>query len=489
MMCMSMKKALYSSSVVSSRTWNRFINCPPPIPPPSTSTSTADDPPDVWHKSTVLPHSQHDCIQPCFPYPLSVPFLHSSTSSSIGRCIIFVSQMLQHHFLIQPCIASLTRCCIVFHSFSLYSAISDSLMFGSSSELYTTFLHGPHNLRRTRVLKIPALSSGMAAEVEAANKQTAALIDGKSIANDIKAGIALEIRKMKDSIGKIPGLGVVLVGKRKDSSSFIRIKKKACDEVGIASLIRQLPEDCSEAEVLEAVSSFNLNPSIHGIIVQLPLPKVELNAEYALLNTPMRGVGWRKGGRNKRVGWLGISYLEKDVDGFHPLNLGCLAMRGREPLFIPCAPKGCIELLLRSGMEIKGKTAVVIGRGKLVGLPTSLLLQRHHATVCMVNAFTKNPEQITCGADIVVSDVGVPNLIRGHWLKPGAFVIDTGANLVKDPNRSSGYRVTGDVCYEEAVRKASAITPVPGGVGPVAISMLLYNTLDSAKLAYSNRCI
>ncbi|KAM7497207.1 hypothetical protein LguiA_021621 [Lonicera macranthoides] len=466
MMCMSMKKALYSSSVVSSRTWNRFINCPPPIPPPSTSTSTADDPPDVWHKSTVLPHSQHDCIQPCFPYPLSVPFLHSSTSSSIGRCIIFVSQMLQHHFLTQPCVASLTRCCIVFHSFSLYSAISDLLMFGSSSELYTTFLHGPHNLRRTRVLKIPALSSGMAAEVEAANKQTAALIDGKSIANDIKAGIALEIRKMKDSIGKIPGLGVVLVGKRKDSSSFIRIKKKACDEVGIASLIKQLPEDCSEAEVLEAVSSFNLNPSIHGIIVQLPLPK-HLDEEK-VMNTVC---------------------IEKDVDGFHPLNLGCLAMRGREPLFIPCAPKGCIELLLRSGMKIKGKTAVVIGRGKLVGLPTSLLLQRHHATVCMVNAFTKNPEQITCGADIVVSDVGVPNLIRGHWLKPGAFVIDTGANLVKDPNRSSGYRVTGDVCYEEAVRKASAITPVPGGVGPVAISMLLSNTLDSAKLAYSNRCI
>ncbi|XP_031283959.1 bifunctional protein FolD 1, mitochondrial-like [Pistacia vera] len=176
---------------------------------------------------------------------------------------------------------------------------------------------------------------------------------------------------------------------------------------------------------------------------------------------------------------------EKDVDGFHPLNMGNLAMRGREPLFIPFASKACIELLLRSGVEIIGKKAVVIGRSKIVGLPTSLLLQRHHATVSTLHAFTKNPEHISSEADIVVSDVGVPNIVRGDWLKPGAFVIDMGTNPVKDSSCRNGYRITGDVCFEEAIKVASAITPVPGGIGPVAISMLLSNTLDSAKRAFT----
>ncbi|GJT01756.1 bifunctional protein FolD 1, mitochondrial-like protein isoform X1 [Tanacetum coccineum] len=183
--------------------------------------------------------------------------------------------------------------------------------------------------------------------------------------------------------------------------------------------------------------------------------------------------------------------VEKDVDGFHPINMGNLAMTGRSPLFIPCASRGCIEVLHRYGVEIIGKKAVeklgfdpIIGRSKITGLPTSLLLERHHATVCVVHAFTKNPEQITSEADILVSDVGVPNLVRGHWLKPGVVVIDMGSTLVKDSNSSHGSRVTGDVCYEEAMLKASAITPVPGGIGPVTISMLLSNTVEAAKRAY-----
>ncbi|KVI08477.1 NAD(P)-binding domain-containing protein [Cynara cardunculus var. scolymus] len=279
------------------------------------------------------------------------------------------------------------------------------------------------------------------------NEHAAADIDGKLIANDIKATVATEIRHMKSSIRKVPGLGVILVGKRKDSFSFVSIKKKACEEVGIASVVVELPEDSTEHEVLAVVSLLNRKESVHGILVQLPLPN-HLSEEKI----------------------INAVNVEKDVDGFHPVNMGNLAMTGREPLFIPCASRGCLEVLHRCSVEIIGKKVVVIGRSKIGGLPTSLLLQ--------------NPEQITREADILVSDVGVPNLVRGHWLKPGVVVIDMGSTLVKDSNNSHCSHVTGDVCYEEAIHKASAITPVPGGVGPVTISMLLSNTVEAAKRAY-----
>lgn len=293
------------------------------------------------------------------------------------------------------------------------------------------------------------------------NEHTAADVDGKLIANDIKATLATEICNMRSSTRKVPGLGVILVGKRKDSLSFVRIKKKACEEVGITFVVVELPEDSTEDEVLSVVSMLNHKESVHGILVQLPLPTHM--SEEKIINAVN---------------------VEKDVDGFHPVNMGNLAMTGRQPLFIPCASRGCLEVLRRCSVEIIGKKAVVIGRSKIGGLPTSLLLQRHHATVTVVHAFTKNPEQITREADILVSDVGVPNLVRGHWLKPGVVVIDMGSTLVKDSNSSHGSRVTGDVCYEEAIHKASAITPVPGGVGPVTISMLLSNTVEAAKRAY-----
>ncbi|PON69894.1 Tetrahydrofolate dehydrogenase/cyclohydrolase, partial [Trema orientale] len=240
------------------------------------------------------------------------------------------------------------------------------------------------------------------------NADSVVLLEGKPIAREIKARVAAEVGRMKAAIGGVPGLGVVLVGNKRDSLAFIRLKLRACDEVGISTSISQLPENCKEDELITVVSSLNNNPSVHGIIVQLPLPQ-HLDEE--------------------RI----VSALspEKDVDGFHPLNMGNLAMRGREPLFVPCAPMSCIELLLRFGVKIFGKKTVVIGRSKIVGLPTSLLLQRHHATVTTVHAFTKNPELITREADILVSDVGVPNMVRGDWIKEGAVVVDMGTNSIQ----------------------------------------------------------
>lgn len=263
---------------------------------------------------------------------------------------------------------------------------------------------------------------------------------------------------MKEAIGVVPGLAVVLVGDRKDSATYVRNKKKACEAVGINSYEAHLPEDTTEQEVLKHISSFNGNPSVHGILVQLPLPS-HMNEENILNAVSM----------------------EKDVDGFGPINIGRLAMRDREPLFVPCTPKGCIELLHRYNVEIKGKRAVVIGRSNIVGTPAALLLQREDATVSVVHSRTSNPEEITRQADIVIAAVGVPNMVRGSWIKPGAVVIDVGINPVEDATNARGYRLVGDVCYEEACKVASAITPVPGGVGPMTIAMLLANTLSSAK--------
>uniref|UniRef100_A0A803KRX9 Methenyltetrahydrofolate cyclohydrolase n=1 Tax=Chenopodium quinoa TaxID=63459 RepID=A0A803KRX9_CHEQI len=295
---------------------------------------------------------------------------------------------------------------------------------------------------------------------DAVDGPSAEIIDGKSIAAIIKSQVAIEIMRMKDAVGKQPCLVIVLVGERDDSHSFVHTKIKACDEVGISSSIVELHADCTEVEVLHVVSNLNKDPSVHGVIVQLPLPE-HLDKEKI----------------------MDVSNPEKDVDGFHPSNMGCLAIKGREPLFVPCAAKSCIDVLLRSGIEVSGKNVVVIGRSKIVGLPVSLLLQA--SSHCEFCAFIhQNPQEITLEADIVITDVGVPNMVRGNWLKPGAVVIDTGTNAVKDPNREHGFHLTGDVCFEEAVKVASIITPVPGGLGPVTISTLLSNTLDSAKRAY-----
>uniref|UniRef100_A0A7N0UX08 Methenyltetrahydrofolate cyclohydrolase n=1 Tax=Kalanchoe fedtschenkoi TaxID=63787 RepID=A0A7N0UX08_KALFE len=286
----------------------------------------------------------------------------------------------------------------------------------------------------------------------------AKVIDGKAVAKKIREEIGAEIARMKSETGVVPGLAVILVGDRKDSATYVRNKKKACETVGIKSFEVCLPEDSAEQEVLKHISEFNDDPSVHGILVQLPLPS-HMNEQHI----------------------LNAVSIEKDVDGFHPLNIGRLAMRGREPLFVPCTPKGCIELLHRYNVEIKGKRAVVVGRSNIVGMPAALLLQREDATISIVHSRTRNPEEIIKQADIIIAAVGQPNMVRGTWIRPGAVIIDVGINPVEDAKSPKGYRLVGDVCYEEASKVASAITPVPGGVGPMTIAMLLSNTLTSAK--------
>lgn len=287
---------------------------------------------------------------------------------------------------------------------------------------------------------------------------TAQIIDGKAIAATIRGEIKEEVEEMKAKHGKVPGLATVLVGQRKDSQTYVRMKKKACAEVGITSFGHDLPEDVSQEELLKVVRDLNDNPDVNGILVQLPLPD-HIDEEEIL---------------------AAIS-LDKDVDGFHPINIGRLSMKRRDPLFVPCTPKGCIELLLRSDVTIEGKRAVVLGRSNIVGLPVSMLLLHRNATLTVCHSRTKDLPGVVREADILVAAVGRPEMVRGDWIKPGAVVIDVGVNAVDDPSRDKGYRLVGDVAFDEAKEVASAITPVPGGVGPMTIAMLLRNTLDGAK--------
>ncbi|KAL2320632.1 hypothetical protein Fmac_029601 [Flemingia macrophylla] len=286
----------------------------------------------------------------------------------------------------------------------------------------------------------------------------ATVIDGKAISQTIRSQIANEVRLLSQKYGKVPGLAVVAVGITKDSPRYVEMKRKACTELGIKCLVVELPEQVSEAEVINQVHDLNANPHVHGILIQLPLPK-HINEENVLTE---------------------IS-LEKDVDGFHSLNIGKLAMKGREPLRLPCTPKAFLELLERSGVGIKGKRAVVVGRSNIVGLPASLVLLKADATVTIVHSHTSQLENIIREADIVIAAAGQPMMIKGSWIKPGAAVIDFGNNAVDDPTKKSGYRLVGDVDFEEASKIAGWITPVPGGVGPMTITMLLKYTVEGAK--------
>jgi len=287
---------------------------------------------------------------------------------------------------------------------------------------------------------------------------TAQLIDGNQIAAAIHNEIKLEVEAMKARTGKVPGLATVLVGARKDSQTYVKMKKKACAKVGMTSFGHDLPGDISPGELLAVVRELNANPEVHGILVQLPLP-----------------------GHIDEEDILGAISLEKDVDGLHPINIGRLSMKRREPLFVPCTPKGCIELLNRTGVEIEGKRAVVLGRSNIVGLPVAMLLLHRNATVTICHSRTKDLPAVVREADILVAAVGRVEMVRGDWVKPGAVVIDVGMNSVDAPSSEKGYRLTGDVAFDEVKEIASAITPVPGGVGPMTIAMLLQNTLDSAK--------
>jgi len=283
------------------------------------------------------------------------------------------------------------------------------------------------------------------------------LIDGKAIAATIRQEIRNEVDAMREHHGKVPGLATVLVGARKDSQTYVRMKKRACEEAGIRSFGHDLPADISQDELLEVVRDLNANPEVDGILVQLPLPDHIDDEEI-----------------------LGAVSLEKDVDGFHPLNIGRLSMKRRDPLFVPCTPKGCIELLDRSGVSIEGKRAVVLGRSNIVGLPVAMLLLHRNATVTICHSRTQDLPEVVRQADILIAAVGRPEMVRGDWVNPGAVVIDVGVNAVDDPGSERGYRLVGDVAFDEASEVAAAITPVPGGVGPMTIAMLLRNTLDGA---------
>ncbi|MFC2146417.1 bifunctional methylenetetrahydrofolate dehydrogenase/methenyltetrahydrofolate cyclohydrolase FolD [Acidobacteriota bacterium] len=286
----------------------------------------------------------------------------------------------------------------------------------------------------------------------------AELIDGKQIAADIRSEIQAEVEEIKAKTGKVPGLATVLIGTRRDSQTYVKMKKRACKKAGITSFGHDLPEDISQEELLKIVQDLNANPDVHGILVQLPLPDHIVEDEI-----------------------LGTISLEKDVDGFHPINIGRLSMKRRQPLFVPCTPKGCIELLDRTGVKIEGKNAVVLGRSNIVGLPVAMLLLHRNATVTICHSYTQYLPERVVDADILIAAVGRAEIVRGDWIKPGAVVIDVGMNAVDDPTSEKGYRLVGDVNFDEAIEVASAITPVPGGVGPMTIAMLLRNTVDSAK--------
>jgi methylenetetrahydrofolate dehydrogenase (NADP+)/methenyltetrahydrofolate cyclohydrolase len=277
----------------------------------------------------------------------------------------------------------------------------------------------------------------------------AILIDGKSIAGKIRGEIAVEINRL-ESQGVKPGLAVVLVGDNPASKVYVSMKEKACRDVGIFSEEYKLPEETSEKELVNLINRLNGKDDIHGILVQFPLPKHINESKIVEAISP-----------------------NKDVDGFHPYNVGRL-ITGK-PIFQPCTPYGIMVMLKESGIDLIGKEVVVVGRSNIVGKPVAFMCLQQHATVTLCHSKTRNlPDKIKM-ADVLIAAVGKPEMIKGNWIKEGAVVIDVGVNRTDDG------KLVGDVEFSVASQRASHITPVPGGVGPMTITMLLYNTLQSAK--------
>lgn len=345
---------------------------------------------------------------------------------------------------------------------------------------------------------------------------TAKKIDGTAIAAQIRQETAAAVAKLKEEHGIVPGLATVLVGENPASKTYVASKQKACKEVGMLSIGHKLPATASQEEVEGLVKQLNADPKVHGILVQLPLPK-HLDEEKI----------------------LGMISLEKDVDGFHPLNIGRLSMKGREPLFVPCTPAGSVELLIRSGVEIEGKEAVILGRSNIVGMPVAMLLLHRNATITICHSRTPDLASVCRRADILIAAVGRAEMVKKDWVKPGAAIIDVGINQVwlehpadkeytcavtgekfiahrKDESDKGGrrkvgdfcpahdtawlkdekapdccggcetialfrkYKLVGDVDYDDVLDVAGHITPVPGGVGPMTITMLMHNTYRGA---------
>ncbi len=289
---------------------------------------------------------------------------------------------------------------------------------------------------------------------------TAQIIDGKAVAAKVRAEVGKAVAERVAAGKSRPGLATVLVGDDPASHVYVSSKRKACAELGIESFGFELPADATQDKVEGLVSELNADPRVHGILVQLPLPS-HLDEEKVL-----RAIS-----------------IEKDVDGFHPINIGRLAQKGRDPLFVPCTPAGSLVLAQTVYPKLEGCNAVVLGRSNIVGMPVALLLVRANATVTICHSRTKDLPSVVRQADVLIAAVGRPNMVKGSWVKPGAVVIDVGINRIEDPTHPKGSRLVGDVDFEEVKEVAGAITPVPGGVGPMTIAMLMQNTLRGAELS------
>ena len=292
---------------------------------------------------------------------------------------------------------------------------------------------------------------------------TAKIISGKQIAEEMRAEMKVEIEELKTKHNIVPGLTVVLVGEDPASQVYVRNKKKSCEQIGINSVEHKLPADTPEDELLALVDKLNNDEAVHGILVQLPLPK-QID-EHKVLN---------------------LIVPDKDVDGFHPVNVGRMLVG--DPVFLPCTPHGVQQMLVRSGIEIEGSHVVIVGRSNIVGKPVAAILMQKkknaNATITICHSRTKNLPEVTRLGDILIAAIGVPEFVKADMVREGAAVIDVGVNRVEDPSKKSGFKLVGDVDFEAVKEKAGAISPVPGGAGPMTITMLLHNTIRAAKLKH-----
>ncbi len=288
---------------------------------------------------------------------------------------------------------------------------------------------------------------------------TAKIIDGKAIAAELREEIKAKVAERTAAGKPKPGLATVLIGSDPASEVYVGMKKRMCERLGMNSFAHTLPADASQEEAEALVKKLNGDPAVNGILVQLPLPD-HLDEEKVLQAID----------------------ITKDVDGFHPINIGRLAQKGREPLFVPCTPDGCLYLLDKTGTELSGANAVVLGRSNIVGMPMALLLVKRNATVTICHSRTKNLKEICAEADVLIAAVGRPEMVKKDWVKPGAVVIDVGTHRIDDETKEKGYYLTGDVAYEEVSEVAGAVSPSPGGVGPMTIAKLMHNTLRAAEI-------
>jgi methylenetetrahydrofolate dehydrogenase (NADP+)/methenyltetrahydrofolate cyclohydrolase/formyltetrahydrofolate synthetase len=295
--------------------------------------------------------------------------------------------------------------------------------------------------------------------------QVASILSGTEISKQIRAQLKAEVKEIQtEDPGFVPGLAIVQVGNREDSNVYIRMKMKNAAEIGINAQHVKLPKSISQTELLKEIDKLNNDTAVHGIIVQMPLDSDEKIEGSIALNAVSQS---------------------KDVDGLHSLNAAKVARGELEDCFVPCTPNGCMELIKKSGVKVEGSRAVVLGRSKIVGMPMAELLCWNHATVTICHSKTKDLPSVIKEADILVVAIGRAEMVRGDWVKPGAVVIDCGISAVPDPSKASGQKLLGDVAFEEVKAVASHITPVPGGVGPMTVSMLMSNTVKAAKKAHN----